>query len=78
MYEDNLYLSNLTEYLDHKVPEASGDQLAGPDPSDGIRFNNVSFAIRAVIPPRSPGSISTSSQEKVSRLLVKTAVAKRR
>ena len=43
MYEDNLYLSNLTEYLDHKVPEASGDQLAGPDPSDGIRFNNVSF-----------------------------------
>ena len=43
MYEDNLYLSNLTEYLDHKVPEASGDQLLGPDPSDGIRFNNVSF-----------------------------------
>ena len=43
MYEDNLYLSNLTEYLDHKVPEASGDQVEGPDPSDGIRFNNVSF-----------------------------------
>lgn len=43
MYEDNLYLSNLTEYLDHKVPEASGDQLVGPNPSDGIRFNNVSF-----------------------------------
>ena len=43
MYEDNLYLSNLTEYLDYKVPEASGDQLAGPDPSDGIRFNKVSF-----------------------------------
>ncbi|MBG09554.1 MAG: ABC transporter permease [Gammaproteobacteria bacterium] len=43
MYEDNLYLSNLTEYLDHKVPETSGDQEIGPDPSDGIRFNNVSF-----------------------------------
>lgn len=43
MYEDNLYLSNLTEYLDHKVPEASGDQNAGPDPSDGIRIENVSF-----------------------------------
>ena len=43
MYEDNLYLSNLTEYLDHEVPEASGNQLEGPNPSDGIRFNNVSF-----------------------------------
>ena len=43
MYEDNLYLSNLTEYLEHQVPEPSGDKLAGPDPQDGIRFNNVSF-----------------------------------
>ncbi|MEC7685235.1 MAG: ABC transporter ATP-binding protein [Pseudomonadota bacterium] len=43
MYEDNLYLSNLTEYLDHEVPEASGNQLEGPYPSDGIRFNNVTF-----------------------------------
>ena len=43
MYEDNLYLSNLTEYLDHEVPEASGNQQEGPYPSDGIRFNNVSF-----------------------------------
>ena len=43
MYEDNLYLSNLAEYLDHEVPEATGNQVAGPDPSDGIRFKNVSF-----------------------------------
>lgn len=43
MYEDNLYLSNLTEYLAHKVPEQSGDQMAGPDPADGIRFEGVSF-----------------------------------
>lgn len=43
MYEDNLYLSNFTEYLAHKVPEQSGDQLAGPDPSSGIVFENVSF-----------------------------------
>jgi ATP-binding cassette subfamily B protein len=43
MYEDNLYLSNLVEYLDHKVPEASGDKTTGPDPTDGIRFENVSF-----------------------------------
>lgn len=43
MYEDNLYLSTLTEYLDHKVPEASGNKTVGPDPADGIRFENVSF-----------------------------------
>ncbi|GJM13356.1 MAG: ABC transporter permease [Pseudohongiella sp.] len=43
MYEDNLYLSNLTEYLAHKVPEQSGVQVLGPNPGDGIRFENVSF-----------------------------------
>lgn len=44
MYEDNLYLSNLTEYLAHKVPEQSGDKTQGPIPADGIRFENVSFS----------------------------------
>ena len=43
MYEDNLYLSNLTEYLGHNVAEPTGDQTAGPLPDDGIRFENVSF-----------------------------------
>ncbi len=43
MYEDNLYLSNLTEYLEHEVPEQSGSLHAGPMPEDGIRFENVSF-----------------------------------
>lgn len=43
MYEDNLYLSNLTEYLEHKVPESTGERRQGPDPDDGIRFENVSF-----------------------------------
>jgi len=43
MYEDNLYLSNLTEYLSHMVPEQTGEQVAGPNPADGIRFENVSF-----------------------------------
>ena len=43
MYEDNLYLSNLTEYLEHEVPEQSGTLHAGPMPEDGIRFENVSF-----------------------------------
>lgn len=44
MYEDNLYLSNLTEYLSHKVPEQTGDKKIGPNPADGIRFENVSFS----------------------------------
>lgn len=43
MYEDNLYLSNLTEYLEHKIPEQSGEKTSGPNSSDGIRFENVSF-----------------------------------
>ncbi len=43
MYEDNLYLSNLTEYLEHKVPEQTGVKTVGPMPRDGIRFENVSF-----------------------------------
>ena len=43
MYEDNLYLSNLTEYLDHKVPEMTGEKRYGPNPNEGIRFENVSF-----------------------------------
>jgi len=43
MYEDNLYLSNLSEYLEHKVPEQTGDQTAGPHPEDGIRFEDVTF-----------------------------------
>ncbi len=43
MYEDNLYLSNLTEYLEHKVPEPTGARASGPDPADGIRFERVGF-----------------------------------
>ncbi len=44
-YEDHLYLTALFEFLDH-VPAAapSGDATSGPDPDDGIRFENVSFA----------------------------------
>jgi len=43
MYEDNLYLSNLAEFLDHKVSEPTGKQRNGPDLDDGIRFENLSF-----------------------------------
>ena len=44
MYEDNLYLSNLTEYLEHKVPEKTGTKKGGPNPDEGIRFEDVSFS----------------------------------
>jgi ATP-binding cassette subfamily B protein len=43
MYEDNLYLSNLSEYLSHKVPEQTGSKIKGPDSGAGILFENVSF-----------------------------------
>ncbi|MGY0619289.1 ABC transporter ATP-binding protein [Lysobacter sp. A378] len=43
MYEDNLYLSTLYEYLETPVPANRGSAEAGPDPSDGIRFENVGF-----------------------------------
>ena len=43
MYEDNLYLSNLYEYLEHESRPRKGDATTGPDPADGIRFENVSF-----------------------------------
>jgi ATP-binding cassette subfamily B protein len=47
MYEDNLYLSTLYEYLETPVPEPrarTGEGLPrGPHPNDGVRFENVSF-----------------------------------
>ncbi len=43
MYEDNLYLSNLYEYMNHEVPELSGTKAYGPIRGDGVRFEDVSF-----------------------------------
>ncbi len=43
MYEDNLYLSNLYEFLEAKVPTQIGKATKGVDANDGIRFENVSF-----------------------------------
>ena len=44
MYEDNLYLSNLYEYLEQPVPTRHGDAVHGPEPERGLEFENVSFA----------------------------------
>jgi len=43
MYEDNLYLSNLYEFLEQEVGDAAGTAMAGTEPGDGIRFEDVSF-----------------------------------
>jgi ATP-binding cassette subfamily B protein len=43
MYEDNLYLSTLYEYLETPVSTVTGAALRGPQPDDGVRFEDVGF-----------------------------------
>jgi ATP-binding cassette subfamily B protein len=43
MYEDNLYLSTLYDYLDTPVAASSGALVRGPHPEDGVRFEHVTF-----------------------------------
>lgn len=43
MYEDNLYLSNLYEYLEQPVEPHLGKAVVGPEPGAGIRFEDVWF-----------------------------------
>ncbi|MFV8752012.1 ABC transporter ATP-binding protein [Nannocystaceae bacterium ST9] len=51
MYEDNLYLSNLYEYLDQPVALASGKAQVGPSPGDGVRFEAVGFSYPGAASP---------------------------
>ncbi|BBI60065.1 hypothetical protein HSBAA_13710 [Vreelandella sulfidaeris] len=44
MYEDNLYLSNLYEYLEQPVEAETGTLTQGALPGDGLRFEHVSFS----------------------------------
>ena len=57
MYEDNLYLSNLYEFLEEDIPTSGGTAITGPLPGDGVHFEGVSFSY--------PGS-TTPSLNKVS------------
>jgi len=43
MYEDNLYLSTLYEYLETPVAQSGSGRACGPQPDDGVRFEGVSF-----------------------------------
>lgn len=43
MYEDNLYLCNLYEFLEEEIDTQDGTAHSGPTPGDGVRFEEVSF-----------------------------------
>ncbi len=57
MVEDNLYLSNLYEYLEHdteqirRLRQDGPGELQGPTPGDGLRFEQVSFAYPGTAEP---------------------------
>jgi ATP-binding cassette subfamily B protein len=55
MYEDNLYLSNLFEYLEQPVSAAGGSAVRGPSPGDGIRFEGVDFVYPGATTPALSG-----------------------
>ena len=51
LYEDNLYLSNLFEYLEQPVGDGGGTLKVGPRPGDGIRFEGVDFVYPGAMTP---------------------------
>jgi ATP-binding cassette, subfamily B, bacterial len=55
LYEDNLYLSNLYEYLEQPVAHSGGSVLQGPRPGDGIRFEDVEFSYPGAATPALAG-----------------------
>lgn len=55
MYEDNLYLSNLYEFLEVPVTKDIGGDSSGPNSKDGIRFENVGFTYTGATSPTLQG-----------------------
>ena len=56
LYEDNLYLSNLYEYLEQPAAgAATGADLRGPSPGDGVRFEDVEFTYPGAATPALTG-----------------------
>jgi ABC-type multidrug transport system fused ATPase/permease subunit len=51
MYEDNLYLSNLYEYLGEPIEPPRTGADAGPAPERGLEFENVSFSYPGALEP---------------------------
>ena len=67
MYEDNLYLSTLYEYLETEVLPAGGSAVRGPAPEDGVRFEDVSFTY--------PGSDAPALEHVTLHLVPGTSLA---
>jgi ATP-binding cassette subfamily B protein len=44
MYDDNLYITNLYEFLELPVSLHPGRGTVGPSPGDGVRFEGVSYS----------------------------------
>jgi ATP-binding cassette subfamily B protein len=55
MYEDNLYLTNLYEYLEQEPAYHWGSEARGPHPGDGVRFEDVSFTYPGASAPALAG-----------------------
>jgi ATP-binding cassette subfamily B protein len=55
LYEDNLYLSTLFEYLEQPVGRGGGSSTAGPKPGDGVRFEAVDFVYPGASTPALAG-----------------------
>lgn len=55
MYEDNLYLSNLYEFLEQNVPQPMGKATEAVIPGDGIRLENVHFTYQGSWQPALKG-----------------------
>ena len=51
MYEDNLYLSTLYEYLETPVAAPIGHAAHGPHPEDGVRFEHLNFTYPGAAEP---------------------------
>ncbi len=51
IYEDNLYLSNLYEYLEQPVAPGRGTARKGPEPGSGLVFDRVSFTYPGATTP---------------------------
>jgi len=55
MYEDNLYLDNLYQFLETEIPAWDGTATKGTQPGDGVRFDDVSFTYPGAIEPALSG-----------------------
>jgi len=55
MYEDNLYLSNLYEFLEEGKTLVDGGHSVGLKTGDGVRFENVSFTYPGAATPALSG-----------------------